>query len=257
MGWLENKVALVTGGASGLGRAIVERFVEEGASVAILDRARERSEELAKRLGERVAAIVGDVTVLEDNQRAVAETVQRFGRLDCFVGNAGIWDFNVSLADLPDAQIGDAFDELFGVNVKGYLLGAKAAYRELAKTRGCIIYTVSNAGYYPCGGGPLYTASKHAVVGLIRQLAYELAPKIRVHGVAAGAIPTDLRGPRSLQMAERSIAAVPLKEMVERGLPLGKLPEPRDYTGSCGFLGMAADSFRAHRGLILFLAGTP
>ena len=115
MGWLENKVALVTGGASGLGRAIVERFVEEGASVAILDRARERSEELAKRLGERVAAIVGDVTVLADNQRAVAETVQRFGRLDCFVGNAGIWDFSISLAALPDDRIGTAFDELFGV----------------------------------------------------------------------------------------------------------------------------------------------
>src|ERR1700733_2050558 len=204
MGWLENKVALVTGGASGLGRAIVERFVEEGANVAILDRARERSEELARRLG----------------------------RLDCFVGNAGIWDFSVSLAALPDDRIGDAFDELFGVNVKGYLLGAKAAYRELAKTNGSIIFTVSNAGFYPCGGGPLYTASKHAVVGLIRQLAYELAPKIRVNGVAPGAIPTDLRGPRSLEMAERSIAAIPLKEIVERGLPLGKLPEPRDYTGS-------------------------
>ena len=136
MGWLENKVALVTGGASGLGRAIVERFVDEGARVAILDRARERAEELAKRLGERVAPIAGDVTVLSDNQRAVAETVQKFGQLDCFVGNAGIWDFSIPLADLPEDRIGAAFDELFGVNVKGYLLGAKAAYRELAKTRG-------------------------------------------------------------------------------------------------------------------------
>ena len=200
MGWLDNKVALVTGGASGLGRAIVERFVEEGARVAILDRARERSEELAKQLGERGAAIVGEVTVLADNQRAVAETVRRFGRLDCFVGNAGIWDFSTSLAALPEDRIDAAFDELFGVNVKGYLLGAKAAFRELAKTRGSIVFTVSNAGFYPCGGGPLYTASKHAVVGLIRQLAYELAPKIRVNGVAPGAIPTDLRGPRSLDM---------------------------------------------------------
>ncbi|HYL59754.1 MAG TPA: 3-(cis-5,6-dihydroxycyclohexa-1,3-dien-1-yl)propanoate dehydrogenase, partial [Candidatus Acidoferrales bacterium] len=255
MGWLEGKVALVTGGASGLGRAIVERFIEEGARVAVLDRSRERSDELATRLGANVAAVVGDVTALADNRRAVAEAVARFGRLDCFVGNAGIWDFSVSLADLPDDRIGSAFDELFGINVKGYLLGAKAAYRELAKTRGSIIYTVSNAGFYPCGGGPLYTASKHAVVGLIRQLAYELAPKIRVNGVAPGAIPTDLRGPRSLEMAERSIAAVPLKEMVERGLPLGKLPTPRDYTGSYVLLASSENSSTATGGVIICEGG--
>ena len=255
MGWLANKVALITGGASGLGRAIVERFVEEGACVAILDRARERSEELAATLGDRVIAIVGDVTNLGDNRRAVAETVARFARLDCFVGNAGIWDFSTSLADLPDDRIGSAFDELFGVNVKGYLLGAKAAYRELAKTRGSIIFTVSNAGFYPCGGGPLYTASKHAVVGLIRQLAYELAPKIRVNGVAPGAIPTDLRGPRSLEMADRSIAAVPLKEMVEKGLPLGKLPEPRHYTGPYVLLASSENSSTATGGVIICEGG--
>ena len=255
MGWLDSKVALVTGGASGLGRAIVERFVQEGARVAILDRARERSEALASQLGSNVAAIVGDVTMLADNRRAVDETVRRFGKLDCFVGNAGIWDFNMSVADLPDDRIGTAFDELFGVNVKGYLLGAKAAYRELAKTRGCIIYTVSNAGFYPCGGGPLYTASKHAVVGLIRQLAYELAPKIRVNGVAPGAIPTDLRGPKSLEMAERSIASIPLKEAVERVLPLGKLPEPRDYTGSYVLLASPENSSTATGGVIICEGG--
>jgi cis-2,3-dihydrobiphenyl-2,3-diol dehydrogenase len=251
MGWLENKVALVTGGASGLGRAIVERFLDEGGNVATLDRARDRSAELAKQFGDRVEAVVGDVTVLSDNHRAVAETIRRFGRLDCFVGNAGIWDFNMSLVDLPEDKIGQAFDELFAVNVKGYLLGAKAVYRELAKTRGCIIYTVSNAGFYPCGGGPLYTASKHSVVGLIRQLAYELAPKIRVNGVAPGAIPTDLRGPRSLEMADRSIASVPLKAAVERGLPLGKLAEPRDYTGSYVLLASAENSSTATGSVII------
>ncbi|HXW84410.1 MAG TPA: 3-(cis-5,6-dihydroxycyclohexa-1,3-dien-1-yl)propanoate dehydrogenase [Candidatus Binataceae bacterium] len=255
MGWLENKVALVTGGASGLGRAIVERFIDEGARVAVLDRARERSTELAKRFPDRVEPVIGDVTVLADNYRAVAETLRRFGRLDCFVGNAGIWDFNMALADLPEDRIGNAFDELFGVNVKGYLLGAKAAYRELAKTSGSIIFTVSNAGFYPCGGGPLYTASKHAVVGLIRQLAYELAPKIRVNGVAPGAIPSDLRGPASLQMAERSIAEVPLREMVERGLPLGKLPEPRDYTGAYVLLASAENSSTATGGVIICEGG--
>jgi NAD(P)-dependent dehydrogenase (short-subunit alcohol dehydrogenase family) len=255
MGWLEGNVALVTGGASGLGRAIVERFVEEGARVAILDRSRDRSAEVAAGLGDKVHATVGDVTSLADNQRAVAEAVKTFGRLDCFVGNAGIWDFNASLAAMPEDRISAAFDELFSVNVKGYLLGAKAAYRELAKTRGCIVFTVSNAGFYPCGGGPLYTASKHAVVGLIRQLAYELAPKIRVNGVAPGAIPTDLRGPHALEMAERSIADIPLKEVVERGLPLGKLPEPRDYTGSYVLLASAKNSSTATGGVIICEGG--
>lgn len=253
MGWLDDKAVLVTGGASGLGRAIVERFLDEGARVAILDRSQERSEQLASRLG--IVATVGDVTSLADNRRAVAETVAMFGKLDCLVGNAGIWDFNISLAELPDDRIGEAFDELFGVNVKGYLLGAKAAYRELAKTHGCIIYTVSNAGFYPCGGGPLYTASKHAVVGLIRQLAYELAPKIRVNGVAPGAIPTDLRGPASLAMAERSISELPMKEMVERGLPLGKLPEPKDYTGSYVLLASPENSSTATGGVIVCEGG--
>ncbi|MGH7947958.1 MAG: 3-(cis-5,6-dihydroxycyclohexa-1,3-dien-1-yl)propanoate dehydrogenase, partial [Candidatus Binataceae bacterium] len=231
MAWLDGQVALVTGGASGLGRAIVERFLEEGAHVGILDRARDRSEQLARELGERVTATVGDVTSLPDNQRAVQSVVKRFGKLDCFVGNAGIWDFSTSLAELPDAAINSAFDELFGVNVKGYLLGAKASYRELAKSRGSIIFTVSNAGFYPCGGGPLYTASKHAVVGLIKQLAYELAPKIRVNGVAPGAIPSDLRGPATLGMAQRSISDVPLAKFVEQGSPLARMPQPRDYTG--------------------------
>jgi len=229
MGWLEGQVAIVTGGASGLGRAIVERFVGEGARVGVLDRAEQKSEQLQRELGDRVLAVLGDVTSLEDNQRAVDATVRRFGKLDCFVGNAGIWDFSTSLAELPGDRIGEAFDELFGINVKGYLLGAKAAYRELAKTRGNIIYTVSNAGFYPCGGGPLYTASKHAVVGLIRQLAYELAPKIRVNGVAPGGIPSDLRGPRSLKMAERSIASLPLEQW-GKAMPLGRIAQAADYT---------------------------
>ena len=255
MGWLEGQVAIVTGGASGLGRAIVERFIGEGARVGVLDRAKQKSEQLQRDLGDSVLTVLGDVTSLEDNQRVVDSTVRRFGKLDCLVGNAGIWDFSTPLAELPEDRIGEAFDELFGINVKGYLLGAKAAYRELAKTRGNIIYTVSNAGFYPCGGGPLYTASKHAVVGLIRQLAYELAPKIRVNGVAPGAIPTDLRGPRSLDMGEQSIASVPLKAAVERGIPLGKLPEPRDYTGSYVLLASAENSSTATGGVILCEGG--
>ena len=230
MGWLDGKVALITGGGSGLGRAIVTRFLEEGARVGVLDRSPTACERLRGELGAAAAITEGDVTALADNRRAVADCVSRFGRLDCFIGNAGIWDFSIPLVKLPDDRIGEAFDEVFAINVKGYLLGAKAAVAELLKTRGSIIYTVSNAGFYVAGGGPLYTASKHAVVGLVRQLAFELAPKIRVNGVAPGAIPTDIRGPRSLGMEGRSIATIPLGDFVEKFIPLGRLPEPRDYT---------------------------
>lgn len=240
MGWLEGRVALITGGASGLGRAIVTRFLEEGAQVAVLDRSRARIDQLHNELGNRIVTTVGDVTSLDDNQRSVIDTIARFGKLDCFVGNAGIWDFSLSLAQLPAEKLSQAFDELFGINVKGYLLGAKASYLELAKTRGNMIFTVSNAGFYVAGGGPLYTASKHAVVGLIRQLAFELAPKIRVNGVAPGAIPTDLRGPASLAMSETSIASMPIGEWVEKGLPLAKLPKPGDYAAH--YVLLASDS---------------
>jgi NAD(P)-dependent dehydrogenase (short-subunit alcohol dehydrogenase family) len=232
MSELEGQVVLVTGGASGLGKAIVERFLQEGARVGILDRARERTEALKKELGDSVSATVGDVTVLADNRRAVADTVARFGRLDCFIGNAGVWDFNLSLAELPDDRIERAFDELFGINVKGCMLGAKAAMAELAKTRGNIIYTASFAGFHPSGGGPLYTSSKHAVVGLVRELAYELAPKIRVNGVAPGPMPTDLRGLRTLEMENRSISEVMNPEQGARGLPLARFPDLEDYTGA-------------------------
>ncbi len=232
MGELQGQVALVTGGASGLGKSIVQRFLQEGARVGVLDRARERTEALQKELGDQVCATVGDVTLLADNRSAVAQTVARFGRLDCFIGNAGVWDFNLSLNDLPDDRIERAFDELFGINVKGCMLGAKAAMAELARTRGSIIFTVSFAGFHPSGGGPLYTSSKHALVGMIRELAYELAPKIRVNGVAPGPMPTDLRGLRTLEMENRSISEVMNPEQGARGLPLGRFPELEDYTGA-------------------------
>ena len=206
MTWLDGQVVLVTGGGSGLGRAIVERFVREGASVAVLDRSAEKLAALRDQLGSRIIAIAGDVTKLEDNQRAVAETVQAFGRLDCFVGNAGLHDASTPLATMSAESLSSAFDELMGVNVKGYLLGAKASLSELLRTDGRIIFTVSNAAFDPGGGGVLYTSSKWAVRGLITQLAYELAPRVRVNGVAPGPLASDLRGPEALGLQDTAIA---------------------------------------------------
>src|SRR5215471_4642766 len=121
MSRLDGQVALVTGGASGLGRAIVERFVAEGARVAVLDKSAARLDELAAKLGAHVIGARGDVRSLADNETAVARCVDAFGKLDCAIGNAGVWDYSMPLVDLPASAIDAAFDELFHINVKGYL----------------------------------------------------------------------------------------------------------------------------------------
>lgn len=255
MGSLEGQVVLITGGASGLGRAVAERFLEEGARVTIFDRSPDRVADLAGEHPDSVEGVVGDVRSVADNQLAVEASLVRFGRLDCAIGNAGIWDYSVSLDALDADRIDAAFDELFHINVKGYLNLAKAALPALVRSSGALIFTVSNAGFDPAGGGPLYTASKHAVVGLIRQLAYELAPAVRVNGVAPGPIDTDLRGPEALGMADRSIASIDLPGTAGAAMPIGFVPAPSDYAGGYVFLASRRDSRPATGGVLKLDAG--
>jgi NAD(P)-dependent dehydrogenase (short-subunit alcohol dehydrogenase family) len=232
MGWLEGEVALVTGAGSGLGRAIVDRFVAEGAHVVAVDRAADRVEEVAAEHGTAVLGVVGDVTRYDDNARAVGTAVDAFGRLDSFVANAGMFDYGAGVLDTPADALERAFDELFAVNVKAYLLGVAAAASSLTASRGCVLMTASMSSTHAGVGGVVYTASKHAVVGLVRQLAYELAPAVRVNGVAPGFMSTDIRGPRALGQGERTPASLPgLEQLAQAVAPLGFLPSPRDYTG--------------------------
>ena len=237
MTWLDEQVALVTGGGSGIGQAIVKRFVEEGARVAVMDRVLARAEKLQAELGKSAIAIGGDVASLDDNKHAVAETVRAFGRLDIFVGNAGVFDKYVLLAEFPEEQLSAAYDELFGVNVKGCILGAKAALPELQKTQGCMVFTASVAGMNSGGGGTLYTASKHAVIGLIRQLASEVGPDVRVNGVAPGGTRTDLRGLATLHQDDRShFAETGWEDRMRRNNALQMVLEPLDLAGAYVFL---------------------
>ena len=250
MGWLDGQVALITGGGSGIGRAVVVRFVEEGARVAVLDRAAARGAELQAALGDKVIALSGEVARLADNKAAVAATLDAFGRLDIFVGNAGVFDVYASLADFPEDRLSDAFDELFAVNVKGCVFGAKAVLPELMKTGGSIVFTASVAGFNSGGGGALYTASKHAVVGLIRQLAVEFAPQVRVNGVAPGGTMTDLRGLATLHQDRSSqFAAAGTADRLAAGNPLGIALQPDDIAGAYVFL--ASNAARGVTGTVV------
>lgn len=239
-GWLEGDVALITGGGSGIGRAVALRFLEEGAAgVAVFGREAARLKSVVEAAGvdgDRVLPLVGDVRSTTDLETAVGATVDRFGKLDVLVPNAGIWDFNRSISKTTPEQIGAIYDELFAINVKGYLLTVSTAWRALAETQGNIVMTLSNAAFYPAGGGPVYTAAKFATRGLVTQLAYELAPKVRVNGVAIGGLRTDLRGPAAVGMAGRSIEQSFAKRDGETGpnmwLPLHDAStDPADSTG--------------------------
>ncbi|MDX6744126.1 3-(cis-5,6-dihydroxycyclohexa-1,3-dien-1-yl)propanoate dehydrogenase [Actinocorallia sp. A-T 12471] len=236
-GWLAGYAVLITGGGSGIGRAVADRFVAEGASVAVFgnDPAQLAVAAAGSPDPSRVLTVEGDVRSSADLHRAVAATVERFGKLDTLVANAGIWDFQRQLTRLDAAALEATFDEVFAVNVKGYLLAAEAAWRELVRTRGSIVMTLSNASFYVNGGGPVYTASKHAALGLMRELAYELAPKVRVNGVACGGMNTDLRGPAALDLGERSIGASFARRRPDAppSIPLhDSSTDPRDFTAS-------------------------
>jgi len=239
-GWLEGDVAFITGAGSGIGRAVALRFLAEGAAgVAVFGRDPAKlatTADAAGELSDRILPIVGDVRSSQDLESAVTATVERFGALDILVPNAGIWDFNRSVTKTTGDEIAALYDELFDINVKGYLLTVSAAWKQLVASQGNIVMTLSNAAFYAAGGGAVYTAAKHAARGLVVQLAYELAPKVRVNGVAIGGLRTDLRGPQSAGMAERSIeqsfAKRDRQETSNSWIPLHDAStDPADSTG--------------------------
>lgn len=239
---MQGQVVLITGGASGLGLAVAMRMQAEGARVAIMDRSRAAIDTALEQLGNSAVGHLGDVTDPRDCADAVTRTVRELGGLDCVISNAGIWDYNRSLSEFAPCDMPVAFRELFDVNVLGAMNIARAALSPLVKSRGSVIVTLSNAAFYPGGGGVIYTAAKHALVGVIKQLAYELAPWVRVNGVSPGAIATTLKGPVSMGLDKAEFPAAAFADLASEILPIATLPTPDDYAGSYAFLASRTDN---------------
>lgn len=182
---MEGKVALVTGGSSGIGRAVADLFTEHGAAVVILDRDASPGD----------LAVRGDVCDPEAHRRAVDQAVSRCGRLDVLVANAGIHDGGAQMQDLTPEHLVDLTRKVVDVNLLGVLLGVQAAEPALRASAGSVIITLSDAAFTAAdnGAGPVYAASKAALRGVVMALGTSLAPQVRVNGVAPGGVLTDLQ----------------------------------------------------------------
>jgi len=254
MGWLDGKRALVVGAGSGIGRAVLAAFASEGARVAALELDPAKAARLAQELPDGVVTR-GDATAVADARAAVSAVTEAFGGLDVLVNCAGIFDFYRGLADLDDDVLDAAFDEMFAVNVKSQLVCVRAALPQLRRARGSVVLTVSTSGFYPGRGGVLYVASKFAVRGCVVALAHELAPDIRVNGVApGGTLGTELTGPASLGLAGRALGAEPGREQDLRArAPLRVALTGDDHAGSYVFL--ASDRARGVTGTVVHSDG--
>jgi NAD(P)-dependent dehydrogenase (short-subunit alcohol dehydrogenase family) len=188
---LSGKVAIVTGGASGIGRATAELFVEEGAKVVIADVDAARGEDLAAKLGAAAAFKQTDVADADQIQALVDFAVARFGGLHVMFNNAGISD--KMFGPFLDADL-KKFQPVMAVNLLGVMVGSQRAARHMAKNGGgSIINTTSTAGIKPGPGVMIYRAAKAAVIHITRCLAIDLAEHgIRVNCIAPGHIPTGM-----------------------------------------------------------------
>jgi NAD(P)-dependent dehydrogenase (short-subunit alcohol dehydrogenase family) len=227
---LEGRVALVTGGGTGIGRAAALRLAAEGAAVSVSGR---RPDPLADTVaaiesaGGRAVAVAGDASVEEDAERVVAQTVAELGGLDVLVNNAGAIRRNVLLNELPTER----WDEQIATNLRSVFLVTRAALHELLERHGDrSVVNVSSTFAVAAGPGvSAYTAAKGGIISLTRALAVEYAERgIRVNCVCPGIVVTPLAYVDRPHFEEQ-------KDEYARMFPLGRLGEPEDVAAAIAF----------------------
>jgi len=218
---LKDKVAIVTGGGSGIGKAAALAFAREGAKVAVADILPERAEETAAEIVKQGGQAIGmkvDVRRAEEVEKLVSETVAKFGKLDIMFNNAGIFDGNPFVHTFDE----ELWDSVMDTNAKGAFLGCKYAIPEMLKQgKGKIINTASVCGFGGRSAGPAYVASKHAIIGITRQVAAWYGSM----GINANCIcPSVVR----TKMTEGLLEAPEIVETSLRATPLGRFAQPEE-----------------------------
>lgn len=238
-GRLTDKVAVITGGAGGIGRVTGKRFVAEGADVLLVDLDECALARACEEIGSnRVSFFRADVTSKNDNQAMVDTAVSRYGGVDVFLANAGIEGDVQSIVEYDEAR----FDAVISVNVKGPFLGVKAVMPAMeARGGGSIVITSSVAGLQGTANFSAYTASKHAAIGLMRSAALEGVDKhIRVNAVNPS--PVETRMMRSLEEQFLPGEAHEARQRLMASIPLGRYATAREVADLMLFL--ASDESR-------------
>ena len=243
---LSEKVALITGGAGGIGQAAARLFTDEGAHVVLVDREESALETVVSSIGQDKASfVVADVTKPDETQNYVKAAIERWGGIDIYLANAGIEGIVSSIPEYPL----EMFDQVMAVNVRGVWLGLKYVIPVMRERGGgSIVITSSTAGIGGTAGMSAYTTSKHAVIGMMRTAALECAPMgIRVNTVNPA--PIETRMMRSLE--EMRVAAADSSEVtVERTkqtyasrIPLQRYGYPEEVAKMMLFLASDDSSF--------------
>ncbi|AYY15004.1 SDR family NAD(P)-dependent oxidoreductase [Actinobacteria bacterium YIM 96077] len=235
-GRLAGRTILVTGGGSGIGRGVVDAYVAEGARLTVLERSADAAAELEKEYGDAVSVVPGDATDVEAVEKAVAAAIGDAG-LDHLTCCVGVFDYYASIRELEPDDIATAAGEIWRTNVLSTLLAINIAYPWLRSARGSATLTLSASAFYPEGGGVLYGSSKWALRGVVAHLAKDLAPEVRVNGVAPGGTSgTRLGGLDSLGQEMTADRVAGRDDQIRAGSALEVVPRPEDHAGAYVYL---------------------